>query len=296
MTQRLVRWALFLSEFNFKILYRSGSSNGKPDALSRRPDYIDTSEDVDEIPFSVLRPENFCAIVCSVSSLNDKILAECKNDPFYSDICNYLANHKPPIPHPQIEKFSISNSFLLFSDKIYVPTNCRPSVLKLCHDSPSAGHFGFRKTTSLISRDFWWPSIHLDVKNYIHSCEVCCRSKSSRHKPYGLLQPLDISNHPWSSISMDFITDLPSSDGFDTILVVVDRLTKMIHLIQGIPSATETASSFVDCIFKLHGFPSEIISDRGAQFTSKFWSAVCKSFNIELKLSSSYHHQTNGQT
>ena len=123
------------------------------------------------IPFSVLKPENFCTIASSVSSLNDKILSEYKTDSFYSEICNYLSDNTRPIPHPQIKDFSLSNSFLLFNYKIYVPTNCRLSVLKLCHGSPTAGHFGFKKTCNLVLRDFWWPSIHKDVKKYISSCQ-----------------------------------------------------------------------------------------------------------------------------
>jgi len=298
MTQRLVRWSLFLAEFNFKILYRSGSSNGKPDALSRRPDYVDSPSDLNFQPSSVLRPENFCAISTSISSLNEYILAEYKNDSFYSDICNYLENKSLPVPHPQIHKFSISNSFLLFNSKLYVPLKCRPSILKLCHDSPTAGHFGFKKTCNLISRDFWWPSLFKDAKDYIRSCDICCRAKSFRHKPYGLLQPLEIAERPWSSISMDFVTDLPSSDGYTCILVVVDRLTKMCHLIpfKGIPSAVDTALAFVNNIFRLHGLPSSILSDRGSQFTSKFFQALCSSLGISLNLSSPFHHQTNGQT
>jgi len=298
MTQRLVRWSLFLSEFNFKILYRSGSSNGKPDALSRRPDYSDSPDDSNDIPFTVLRPENFCALACSVSSLNDEILSGYKDDPFYNDVCIYLESKKQPPPHNQIDKFSLNNSFLLFDSRIYVPPNCRSSVIKICHDLPSAGHYGFNKTISLIKRDFWWPSLSSDVKDYVRSCEICCRAKPSRHKPYGFLNPLDISERPWSSIGLDFITDLPVSDGFNCILVVVDRLTKMIHLIpfRNIPSAVDTADAFMNSIFKLHGLPNEIISDRGSQFTSKFWSALCNSLNVNLKFSSPYHHQSNGQT
>jgi len=112
------------------------------------------------------------------------------------------------------------------------------------------------------------------------------------------LNSLSISDRPWSSIALDFITDLPHSDGFNCILVVIDRLTKMIHLIpfRNIPSASETADSFLENIFKLHGLPTEIISDRGSQFTSKFWKALCHSLNVQLKLSSPYHHQSNGQT
>jgi len=168
MTQRLVRWSLFLSEFNFKIVYRSGSNNGKPDALSGRPDYASINDDPSaDIPFTVLRPENFCAVTRFVSSLNDQILQEYKNDEFYSDTYNQLNSENKDFLSSKLKDFSISNSFLLFKGKIYVPLNCRSSILSICHDSPSAGHFGIKKTTNLINRDFWWPSLQSDVKDYI---------------------------------------------------------------------------------------------------------------------------------
>jgi len=295
MTQRLVRWSLFLSEFNFTISYRAGSLNGKSDALSRRSDY-NSSSDSDK-SFSVFKPENFCGII-SNSIPKNSILSFYDNDDFYNSITKYLADKSLPIPYSNIDKFSLSNSFLLYENRIYIPEAFRSFVLEACHDSPSAGHFGIKKTTSLISRDFWWPSLSSDVKKYVRSCEVCCRSKDIRHKPYGFLQPLEISDLPWSSISMDFITDLPLSSGFSCIFVVIDRLTKMGHFIplKSIPTSTETASIFIMNIFRLHGLPSEIISDRGTQFTSKFWQALCKALSVDIKFSSPFHHQTNGQT
>jgi len=298
MTQRLVRWSLFLSEFNFKIVYRSGSVNGKPDALSRRPDYASSDLNLNVVPFSVLRPDNFTAFPTSAVSFIDKLLNNCKNDPFYHDICNYLENNHLPVPHPNIENFSLSNGFLLFQNKLYVPINSRSFALKLCHDSPSAGHFGIRKTTNLLNRDFWWPSLRSDAKKYVRSCTVCCRAKDSRHKPYGFLQPLEIPSRPWSSIAMDFITDLPKSNGFSCIFVVVDRFSKMCHFapFPNVPSAVDTASTFMNLIFRIHGLPDEILSDRGSQFTSKFWNAICSALNISINLSSPYHHQTNGLT
>ena len=97
---------------------------------------------------------------------------------------------------------------------------------------------------------------------------------------------------------MDFITDLPVSNGFTCILVILDRFTKMGHFIPfpKVPSATDTASAFMNNIFRFHGLPSEIISDRGTQFTSEFWSSICKSLKIKMKLASPFHHQTNGLT
>ena len=297
MTERLVRWSLFLSEFNFTIEYRPGSANGKPDRLSRRPDYIVDDSDSSN-SFSVLRPENFCALTTSISSINDQILSAYKSDELYHKICNFLNDNSLPAPHPKIDKFSLSNSFLLFSNRIYIPSPCRSAVLHICHDSPAAGHFGIRKTINLAKRDFWWPSLYVDVKDYVRACPTCCRSKEIRHKPYGYLQPLPISDRPWSSISMDFVTDLPSSDKCTCILVVIDRLTKMGHFIPlpSVPSSVETADVFINSIFRLHGLPDEIITDRGTQFTSKFWNAVCSSLNVSLSLSSPFHHQSNGQT
>jgi hypothetical protein len=298
MTQRLIRWSLFLSEFNFKIVYRSGSINGKPDALSRRPDYATSEQNSNEIPFSVLRPENFAAFPTSAVPFTEEILSECKNDSFYHNVCDYLGNNKLPIPHPKIDKFSLSNGYLLFDNKLYIPPNCRSHAFKICHDSPSAGHFGIRKTINLLNRDFWWPSLNSDAKDYIRSCETCCRSKDSRHNPYGYLQPLEIPNRPWISIAMDFITDLPESSGFTCIFVIVDRFSKMCHFIpfENVPSAPDTASAFMKTVFRLHGLPNEILSDRGTQFTSKFWTAVCDALDIKLKFSSPSHHQTNGLT
>lgn len=296
MSQRLVRWALFLSEFNFKIVYRAGSANGKADALSRRPDYATNDEELSSIdtPFSVLRPENFCAVASIVSSLNEKIIKEYSKDKFYQETYNKLISNNSSGQND----FSLINNFLLFKGKIYVPTSCRSLVLNICHDSPSAGHFGIKKTLSLTNRDFWWPSMNTDIKEYVRSCEVCCRAKDLRHKPYGFLNPLEIPDRPWTSLSMDFITDLPSSNNFTCIFVILDRFSKMGHFIPfpNVPSAEDTANAFMNTVFRLHGLPIDILSDRGAQFTSKFWTSVCNSLNISMKLSSPFHHQTNGLT
>ncbi len=150
----------------------------------------------------------------------------------------------------------------------------------------------------LISRDFWWPQMWKTVKDYVTTCDTCSRSKIPRHRPYGLLQPLPIPETPWTSISMDFIVDLPPSKTFDSIFVVVDRLTKIAHFIPCHKTVTgeETARLFIDNVYRLHGLPNDIISDRGTQFTSKFWQSLFKILGVDIKLSSAYHPQTDGQT
>ncbi|SNX86556.1 uncharacterized protein MEPE_05265 [Melanopsichium pennsylvanicum] len=96
-----------------------------------------------------------------------------------------------------------------------------------CHDGINAGHVGQDATLDLARRHYWWPGMAAWVADYVASCPVCARYKTPRHKPYGLLQPLSTPERPWGSISLDFIEGLPSSSGFDSILVVVDRLSKL---------------------------------------------------------------------
>uniref|UniRef100_A0A8C5QVR1 Uncharacterized protein n=1 Tax=Leptobrachium leishanense TaxID=445787 RepID=A0A8C5QVR1_9ANUR len=133
---------------------------------------------------------------------------------------------------------------------------------------------------------------------YVTACPVCNRNKKLSQKTAGLLQPLPVPDRPWKDLTVDFIVDLPPSQGCTTIMVVVDRLTKMAHFVptKGLPTAKVTASLFHKEIFRLHGIPASILSDRGSQFTSRFWRMFCLSLKIHVKLSSAYHPQTNGQT
>jgi transposase InsO family protein len=171
-------------------------------------------------------------------------------------------------------------------------------VLHDHHDSLAAGHFGFRKTLKAIKQQYWWPNQFKFIKEYVQSCDTCTRAKSTHHKPYGLLQPLPIPQGPWQSISMDFITDLPLSNGFDSILVVVDRFTKMAHFIACNKAilAKETADHILQQVIKLHGLPKDIISDRGPQFASKFWARLFELLGTKINLSTAFHPQTDGQT
>ena len=117
---------------------------------------------------------------------------------------------------------------LLHQGKIYIPdhNNLCLEVLQNHHDHPLRGHQGIRKTVQLIMRSYFWPGLRRDVTRYIRTCHSCIRAKTPRHKPYGLLKPLPIGERPWSSISIDHIVELPSSEGNDAIMVTACRLTK----------------------------------------------------------------------
>ena len=132
----------------------------------------------------------------------------------------------------------------------------------------------------------------------MEACSVCAQNKTSSGSRMGLLQPLPISSRPWADISMDFVTGLPVSKGKTTVLTVVDRFSKMTHFIAlpKLPSAKETAEVMMTHVFRIHGFPKDIVSDRGPQFVSRFWREFCRLIGATASLTSGYHPEANGQT
>ena len=144
------------------------------------------------------------------------------------------------------------------------------------HDAPASGHRGREKTYLTLSRDLYWANQYKFVRKYVRACEVCQRVKSSPSSR-APLQSLPVPTECWKSISMDFIFGLPKDAAGNTgILVFVDRFSKMVHLV-AVPDSIDAAGSarvFMETIFRLHGMPSEIVSDRDPRFTAKFWQRV----------------------
>jgi hypothetical protein len=166
------------------------------------------------------------------------------------------------------------------------------------HASPIGGHSGIVASYQRIKRIFFWPGLKKDTEKFISECAVCQRAKGEHCHYPGLLQPLEQPDMAWQHISMDFIEGLPKSQGKEVILVVVDRLTKLAHFIPLSHPYTvhSVATAFIDNVFKLHGPPISIITDRDRIFTSNMWQQVFKSLNVKLKLGTAYHPQTDGQT
>ena len=136
------------------------------------------------------------------------------------------------------------------------------------------------------------------VVEYVKQCPICQLNKPEHCKYPGLLQPLPVPEFAWTHISMDFVEGLPTSENKDMILVVVDRFTKYAHFISlKHPITVKTvAKAYTDNIFKLHGLPSVIVTDRDGIFTSNLWQDLFKSLGVKLHFSTSYHPQTDGQT
>lgn len=166
------------------------------------------------------------------------------------------------------------------------------------HSSGLGGHSGITATYQKVKSLFSWPHLKQDVHDYIAACHVCAQAKTEHSKLPGLLHPLHVPQLAWHTISMDFIEGLPKSKNFDTILVVIDKLTQYAHFIclSHPYTAITVAQAFLSNIYKLHGMPTIIISDRDRVFTSSFWQELFKLTETALNMSSAYHPQTDGQT
>jgi hypothetical protein len=196
--------------------------------------------------------------------------------------------------------FTIKQGLLYYKDRLFIPqeTGLRPIILQKLHATPIGGHSGNKGTLTRISSSFAWPNLSVDVKDFISKCEVCQQNKYPTHKQNGLLQPLPIPHQVWEDISMDFITHLPPSYGKTTIWVVVDRLTKYCHFfaLSMKFSAATLDSLFLTEVYKLHGMPRTIVSDRDMLFVSQFWRELFRLQVTTLAFSSAYYPQTDGQT
>jgi hypothetical protein len=174
----------------------------------------------------------------------------------------------------------------------------REQILHLLHSGPQEGHSGFHKTLHRAKSEFYWKGMRKEVRRFIKECDICQQNKSENIHPAGLLQPSPIPTKIWTDISLDFIKGLPNSEGYSVIMVVVDRLSKYAHFIPiSHPyTASKIAQVFLANIFKLHGLPNSIVTDRNPTFTSTFWKELFKLQGTTLKFLSAYHPQTNGQT
>lgn len=199
--------------------------------------------------------------------------------------------------------YSLRDGFLFWDDRLVVAdeNQLRVKLLDHIHRQPAVGHPGRKRTLQLVRDRYYWPRQRKTIERYLRNCHECRRAKAPSGKYQGLLRPLPIPERPWRHISVDFVGPLPESDGANTIMVVIDRLTKLRHYIpcyagEGNLDPEMTARLFLRHVWKHHGLPESVVSDRGSVFVSYFWSSLCKLLGIARKPSTAFHPETDGQT
>lgn len=189
---------------------------------------------------------------------------------------------------------------LRFCGRVWLGNNVKlqQQVMRALHNSSVGGHSGFPATYRRIKHLFAWPGMKEHIKMHVQTCQVCQQAKPDRSPYPGLLQPLPVAKRCWDIVSLDFIEGLPTSGRYKCILVVVDTFSKYAHFLPVAHPyiAQQIAQMYIDNVYKLHGMPEALVSDKDAIFTSKVWQEIFKLQGVELKMSSSHHPQTDGQT
>ncbi|GJV46329.1 putative nucleotidyltransferase, ribonuclease H [Tanacetum coccineum] len=254
------KWLAKLLGYDYTIEYKKGRENVAADALSR-----------------VQGVTLFTMAISQVEPLLlEKVIASQEADIQLQAIKEQIKRGV------QLQKITWNGKWLSKKNCMIIggDAQLRAEIIRLCHESPMGGHSGVNATVQRIKGMFYWKGISKGVRQLVRNCDVCMRAKHEYVASPGLLQPLPIPDTIFSEISMDFIGGLPKVNGKDIIFVVVDRLTKYSHFMMlGHPySAKEVAQVFLDNVYKLHGCPSSIISDRDPIFLSSFWKeflALC---------------------
>ena len=230
----------------------------KPDALSRREDHTKGIED-----------DNKGVIVITLDKIRMTLLITDEGDSLKQKIFNATCL----LSEADIQRLCKKNAICKECDgtltdnlgRLYVPESnlLWMEVIQKHHDSPVAGHPGYKKMLDLLQHNYYWSGMATTVKEYVTRCDTCQRFKGSNVTPAGLLHPLETMSLPWEHISADFITDLPLSHSFDAILMVVDWFSKEVELIPCTKTcpALDTAKLFMHNVWKHHGLPCSITSD-----------------------------------
>ena len=256
-------WVVKMMGYDYEVIFRKESSNTVADALSRQPQ------------------SQLNAISVVSSDLIHRIQQSWLSDP---NIVYLIHKVKNTVGRSH---YTWQNDQLRRKGRLVIGKDdkLRSELLHLYHNSPEGGHSGAAVTMKRLGSVVYWKGLKKDVRSFVRHCHICQQFKTEQVASPGLLQPLPIPDKVWFDISMDFIEGLPNSKGFTVILVVVDRLSKYGHFLPlSHPySALTVAQLFLDNIYKLHGLPNSIVSDRDKKFISRFWQELFKLIGTQLK-------------
>jgi len=194
----------------------------------------------------------------------------------------------------------MEEELVLKEGKVYIlkDEKLRTEIIWLHHDVPMAGHGGKWKTVELVTKNYWWLGVTREVGRYVEECDLCQRMKNRTEEIAGKLKLGEVLEKSWTHISVDFITKLPMVARKDAILVVCDRLSKIMHFVATTEGTTAEglARLFRDNVWRLHSLPESVVLDRGLQFATELTKELNRMLGIQTKLLTAFHPQTDGQT
>jgi hypothetical protein len=276
LTPRQIRWNEYLSRFDTTIRHIPGITNSAADALSRYP-YVQASV-------------NSTSVIEFDEEILNSVRRTLPGDSLFG----------PVVQNPdRYPLYHMKEDLLFHQGRLCIPTKdraTREKLLKQYHDEQD--HFGVDKTAKAIGRDYFWPQLWSDVTAWIKSCPQCVRNKSTTQAPAGFLHPMPIPAHRFEEIAIDFVGPLPRCKGFNSIIVMTDRLTNYVRIepVHNTDSAKDIAEVMYRSWYRIFGLPQAITSDRDKLFTGKFWRELHHRVGIQLRMSTAYHPETDGSS
>jgi hypothetical protein len=326
-SRMLLRWLDFIEQFDFKVVYRKGIEN-PADMLSRpfESTLLNIPEesglkvtDCDSAPEDEPPDLSFM----SAATIHWFCSAVTAEEDFYALEDDYRTDHLSDVSLEKLKqataadplfqavtarseefrgKFRIMNGFLFWIKKghngLYIPSSVpaiRKAIFLQHHGHVTAGHFGAQRSAAKILERYYWPGLHRDVTNWVAECTICLTTKRKNLPPSRMFAH-DIPDAPWDVVFMDEVSGFPASGGMDAIWVFVDKVSKMVHFVPikklGFGSE-ELGRLYFDHVFKYHGLPRVIVSDRDPRMTDEFWLALFRLAGVRLNMSTPMHPQTD---